>query len=113
MTKHPLSANIYTDNSKIEISSTEVSHPLSFSHIKAAAHFAKLSYGKEDKYDDSKYSSELFDEHRSYVIGSITTAVRYLEATINELFTYVEDISRSNEWSPDVAQKMNEEDRKS
>ncbi len=88
MTKHPLSANIYTDNSKIEISATEVSHQLSFSHIKAAAHFAKLSYGKEDKYDDSKYSSELFDEHRSYVIGSIITAVCYLEATINDFFTY-------------------------
>jgi hypothetical protein len=59
----PLSANIYTDHSNMDISSIEVSHPLSFSHIKAAAHFAKLSYGKEDKYDDSKYSSELFDEH--------------------------------------------------
>ena len=109
MTKHPLSANIYTDNSKIEISPTEVSHQLSFSHIKAAAHFAKLSYEKEEEYDDSQPSSELRDAHRSYVIGSIITAVCYLEATINELFTNVEEISSSNEWSPDVAIKMNEE----
>ena len=109
MTDYPLSANIYTDHSKIEITSLEVSHKLSFSHIKAAAHFAKLSYEKEDKYDDSKPSSELRDEHRSYVIGSIITAVCYLEATINELFTNVEDISHSNEWSSDVAKKMNEE----
>jgi hypothetical protein len=109
MTDYPLSANIYTDNSKIEISSTEVSHQLSFSHIKAAAHFAKLSYEKEDEYDDSQPSSELRDAHRSYVIGSIITAVCYLEATINELFTNVEEISSSNEWSPDVAIKMNEE----
>ncbi|MEG4628985.1 hypothetical protein QUB56_04925 [Microcoleus sp. AR_TQ3_B6] len=109
MTDIPLSASLNTDHSNASISGIEVSHQLSFSHIKAAAHFAKLSYEREDKYDDSKYSSELFDEHRSYVIGSIITAVCYLEATINELFTNVEDISRSNEWSPDVAQKMNEE----
>jgi len=108
MTDYSLSANIYTDNSKIEISATEVSHQLSFSHIKAAAHFAKLSYEKEDEYDDSQPSSELRDAHRSYVIGSIITAVCYLEARINELFTDVEDISRSNEWSPDVTQKMKE-----
>ena len=108
MTDYPLSANIYTDHSNMDISSIEVSHQLSFSHIKAAAHFAKLSYKKEDEYDDSQPSSELLDEHRSYVIGSIITAVCYLEATINEVFTDVEDISRSNEWSPDVAQKMKE-----
>jgi hypothetical protein len=109
MTEIPLSATLNTDHSNASISGIEVSHQLSFSHIKAAAHFAKLSYEIEDKYDDSKDSSELFDEHRSYVIGSIITAVGYLEATINELFTYVEYISRSNEWSPDVTQKMNEE----
>jgi hypothetical protein len=108
MTDYPQSANIYTDNSKIEISSTEVSHQLSFSHIKEAAHFAKLSYEKEDEYDDSQPSSELRDAHRSYVIGSIITGVCYLEARINELFTDVEDISHSNEWSPDVTQKMKE-----
>jgi len=102
----PLSANIYTDHSHASISDIEVSHQLSFSHIKAAAHFANLSYEIEDKYDDSKYSSELFDKHRSYVIGSIITAVCYLEATINELFTNVEYISHSNGWSSDVAQKM-------
>jgi len=93
----------------MDISSIEVSHQLSFSHIKAAAHFAKLSYEIEDKYDESKSSSDLLDKHRSYVIGSIITAVCYLEATINELFTDVEDISRSNEWNPDVTQKMNKE----
>ena len=109
MTDIPLSANIYTDHSHASISDIEVSHQLSFSHIKAAAHFAKLSYKKEDEYDDSQPSSELRDEHRSYVIGSIITAVCYLEATINELFTNVKYISRSNEWSPDVTQKMNEE----
>ncbi|MBD1829111.1 hypothetical protein NDI47_05870 [Microcoleus vaginatus GB1-A2] len=109
MTDYPLSANINTDHSNMDISSIEVSHQLSFSHIKAAAHFAKLSYEKEDKYDDSQPSSELRDEHRSYVIGSIITAVCYLEATINELFTNVEYIFRSNEWSPDLAEKMNEE----
>ena len=108
MTDYPLSANINTDHSNMDISSTEVSHQLSFSHIKAAALFAKLSYEREDKYDESKSSSELRDEHRSYVIGSIITAVCYLEATINELFTDVEDISRSNEWSPDVTQRMKE-----
>ncbi|MDP8934495.1 MAG: hypothetical protein M3N42_10225 [Cyanobacteriota bacterium] len=108
MTDYPISANIYTDHSHASLNALEVSHQLSFSHIKAAAHFAKLSYEKEDKYDDSQYSSELFDEHRSYVIGSIITAVCYLEATINELFTDVEDISSSNEWSPDVTQKMKE-----
>ena len=109
MTDIPISANIYTDHSHASISDIEVSHQLSFSHIKAAAHFAKLSYEKEDEYDDSQPSSELRDEHRSYVIGSIITAVCYLEATINELFTNVEHISRSNQWSPDVTQKMNEE----
>ena len=109
MTEYPLSAKIDTDHSNMDISSTEVSHQLSFSHIKAAAHFANLSYQIEDKYDESKSSSELLDKHRSYVIGSIITAVCYLEATINEVFTDVEDISSSNEWSPDVAKKMNEE----
>jgi len=108
MTNYPLSANINTDHSNMDISSTEVSHQLSFSHIKAAAHFANLSYEREDKYDESKSSSELRDEHRSYVIGSIITAVCYLEARINELFTDVEDISRSNQWIPDVTQKMKE-----
>lgn len=108
MTDYPISASIYTDHSHASISSIEVSHQLSFSHIKAAAHFAKLSYKKEDEYDDSQPSSDLRDEHRSYVIGSIITAVCYLEATINEVFTDVEDISRSNEWNPDVTQKMKE-----
>lgn len=96
MTDYPLSANIYTDHSKIEITSLEVSHKLSFSHIKAAAHFAKLSYEIEDKYDDSQDSSELFEKHRSYVIGSIITTVSYVEATINELFTDVADGVYSN-----------------
>ncbi|MEZ2235956.1 hypothetical protein [Microcoleus sp.] len=108
MTDIPLSATINTDHSNMDISDIEVSHQLSFSHIKAAAHFAKLSYKKEDEYDDSQPSSELRDEHRSYVIGSIITAVCYLEATINELFTNVEYISHSNGWSSDVAQKMKE-----
>lgn len=108
MTDIPLSATLNTDHSNASISGIEVSHQLSFSHIKAAAHFAKLSYEIEDKYDDSKDSSEVFDEHRSYVIGSIITAVCYLEARINELFTNV-DISHSNEWSPDIAEKMNQE----
>lgn len=96
MTDYPLSAKIDTDHSNMDISSTEVSHQLSFSHIKAAAHFANLSYDIEDKYDDSQDSSELFEKHRSYVMGSIITTVSYLEATINELFTDVADGVYSN-----------------
>ena len=96
MTKIPLSANIYTDHSHASISDIKVSHQLSFSHIKAAALFAQLSYEIEDNYDDSQDTSELFDKHRSYVMGSIITTVSYLEATINELFTDVADGVYSN-----------------
>ncbi|MEG4515707.1 MULTISPECIES: hypothetical protein [unclassified Microcoleus] len=96
MTDIPLSASLNTDHSNASIIDLELSHKLSFSHIKAAAHFAKLSYEIEEKYDDSKDSSEVFDEHRSYVIGSIITTVSYLEATINELFTDVADGVYSN-----------------
>ncbi len=92
----PLRANIDIGHSDASLDDLPVSHQLSFSHIKAAAHFAKLSYEIEDKYDDSKDSSKLFDEHRSYVIGSIITTVSYLEATINELFTDVADGVYSN-----------------
>ncbi len=106
MTDYSISATLYGDNSHASISSIAVSPQLSFSHIKAASHFAKLSYEIEDKYDDSKYSSELFDEHRSYVIGSIITAVCYLEATINELFTNVVDGDYSNDLNPNAIAVM-------
>jgi hypothetical protein len=57
----------------------------SLHHIRAAAHFARLSKAVEQSYS-GKFRDELFNEHRAYITGSILSAVSFLEATINELF---------------------------
>lgn len=64
--------------------------PLSYTHINAAAHFAKLSYEIEERYKEYP-SSDVFYQHQAYVIGCIITAASYLEATINELFANIAD----------------------
>jgi hypothetical protein len=58
----------------------------SIHHIRAAAHFARLSKRAESTYSGN-FDDELFNEHRAYVTGSIILAVSFLEATINELFS--------------------------
>ena len=58
----------------------------SLHHIRAAAHFARLSKRAESTYSGT-FDDELFNEHRAYVTGSIILATSFLEATINELFS--------------------------
>ena len=66
----------------------EFHHYLSLYFIQAAAQFSKLSAGIEKNYD-GLFSDQLFVEHRAYVIGSVTAAVSFLEATVNEFFQSV------------------------
>ncbi len=56
---------------------------LSISHILAADLFSQNCAQIEKAYNGI-FSNELFNEHRSYVIGAIFSAVSFLEATINE-----------------------------
>ena len=63
---------------------------LSKHHIQAAARFARLSASLERAHK-GKSSPNLFVEHRAYVLGSVLTAVAFLEATINELFAKAAD----------------------
>jgi hypothetical protein len=56
---------------------------LSISHIFAADFFSQNCAQIEKTYNGI-FSDELFNEHRSYVIGAIFSAVAFLEATINE-----------------------------
>src|SRR2546430_11798346 len=56
---------------------------LSISHILAADLFTQNCAQIEKAYNGI-FSDELFNEHRSYVIGAIFSAVSFLEATINE-----------------------------
>lgn len=94
---------IDTSNITMEL---EIRSSLSLSHIKSAVHLAKLSYDIEVA-DDGTRPSELFYVHRAYVIGSIITAVSYLEATINEFFADIADDSSSIQLSPDAKALMN------
>lgn len=59
---------------------------LSYDHINAACFLAKLTYDLELKYTANDFTDEIIQQHRAYSIGSIISAVSYLEATINELF---------------------------
>lgn len=58
----------------------------SLHHLRAAAKFARLSAEVEKSYS-GQFDDELFSDHRGYVTGSVVTAVSFLEATINELFS--------------------------
>ena len=60
----------------------------SFSHMMAAIHFAKLADQLEDELERTKkFSWSLDIEHAAYVKAAIFSAVAFLEATINELFS--------------------------
>lgn len=58
----------------------------SIQHIQSAANLTRLAAEIENNYDSSN-KHELYHEHQSYVTGAIFTAVSFLEATINEIFT--------------------------
>ncbi|MFB2980711.1 hypothetical protein [Microseira sp. BLCC-F43] len=98
--KHRGKFDVKIDTSSITME-VEIRSLLSLSHIKSAVHLAKLSYEIEAA-DDGKRPAELFYEHRSYVTGSIITAVSYLEATINEFFVDIADGYSSIKLSPDA-----------
>lgn len=92
-----LSATLKTDNSSATIEGFEIRSHLSFSHIKAAAHLANLSYEIEAD-DDGKRPSGLFYVHRAYVVGCIITAASYLEATINEVLADIAEDPDAAAW---------------
>src|SRR5947209_7262134 len=56
---------------------------LSISHILAADLFSQNCARIENEYNGI-FLIELFNDHRSYVIGAIFSAVSFLEVTINE-----------------------------
>jgi hypothetical protein len=56
---------------------------MSQDHLLAALHFARQCHGLEVGIAKRKPSNE----HRAYAIGSVSSAVAFLEATINEVFT--------------------------
>ena len=56
-------------------------------HLQSAALFARLSAKFEKAYVGKELWEELYAEHKAYVTGAILTAVAFLEATINELFS--------------------------
>ncbi|MFM6452984.1 MAG: hypothetical protein ACKPH7_14380 [Planktothrix sp.] len=64
--------------------------PLSNAYIEAACILAKSTYNLEQEYTDKELNDEIIQKHSAYSIGSIINAASYLEATINELFFYVE-----------------------
>jgi hypothetical protein len=55
---------------------------MSRDHLMAALHFARQCYSVEARSIGTGHS----EEHRSYVIGSVLSAVAFLEATVNEIF---------------------------
>src|SRR5215217_2499843 len=70
--------------------------PLSLSYIFAADRFAKKSAELERQYADQggaivMFGTDVFEEHRGYVIGAIFSSVAFVEATINELFANAAD----------------------
>ncbi|WRH67125.1 MAG: hypothetical protein RSE13_01260 [Planktothrix sp. GU0601_MAG3] len=67
---------------------------LSLTHIQAACFFAKSTYDLEKEYTGKDLNDEIIQKHSAYSIGSIITAVSYLEATINELFFDVANRSK-------------------
>ncbi|VXD22304.1 conserved hypothetical protein [Planktothrix serta PCC 8927] len=67
---------------------------LSLAHIQAACFFAKSTYDLEKEYTGKDLNDEIIQKHSAYSIGSIITAVSYLEATINELFFDVANRSK-------------------
>ena len=69
-------------NESVQIS---VRSYLSIQLIQSAALFSKLAAGVEANFDRSNKGA-LLSEHRSYVTGTIFTAVAFLEANINEIF---------------------------
>lgn len=97
-----LEANFEIEFGGMDVTQIEVRSPLSFSHIKAAAHFAKLSYDIEAD-DNGKHLPESFYVHRAYVIGSIITAASYLEATINECLAAIKEGNSSIKLSDEAA----------
>src|SRR5258708_26624891 len=56
---------------------------LSISHILAADLFSQNCARIEKEYNGI-FSNDLFNDHRSYVIGAIFSSVSFHEATINE-----------------------------
>jgi hypothetical protein len=66
-------------------------------HIIAAAFFARESARLENEHRGKEsISSEIFCQHRAYVTGSIFSAVSFLEAQINEIFTDAADDQRDH-----------------
>lgn len=61
---------------------------LSAHHLFAAVHFARLGLELENRHTGQPKFSH---EHRSYVIGSVLSAVAFLEAAINEVFCNAAD----------------------
>lgn len=55
-------------------------------HILAAAYFARQAYAIESGCKGGDVPAELLFKHQGYVSGCISSAVSFLEATINELF---------------------------
>ncbi len=71
---------------------------LSSSHLLSSHYLSTLALEKEKKFvkqhkgsflKGAEFPKQLYDEHQSLVIGSILTAVAFLESTINEFFSYM------------------------
>ncbi|MFB2917431.1 hypothetical protein [Aerosakkonema funiforme] len=105
MTEFGLKATVNIDSGGMEVNQIEIRSRLSFSHLKASAHLARLSYEIEAA-DDGKHSTESFYVHRAYVIGSIITATSYLEASINECLAALKEGDSSIKLSADAAALM-------
>jgi hypothetical protein len=63
-------------------------------HIFSAHHFAELSQVLEGRGPDDLSTEEKW-RHRAYVIGAISSASSFLEASINELYVELQNISQS------------------
>lgn len=64
----------------------------SITHILSASYLTRQALILEESFDGT-YSEQLFAQHKAYVTGALFTAVSFLEANVNELFSDTTDES--------------------
>lgn len=68
---------------------------LSIQFIQTAAFFCRKAFEIEANYEGT-FSNQLNTEHKGYVISSVLLSVNFLEASINEFFSLVNDLNSNN-----------------